>query len=102
MSSDFLCNGKTSNLPSLEVAKKGKNIRNVIFKCIENNFFKKLVNKSIPVATNLNWLLHIYYARQDFDTCRNLISSQLEVHFNPEYLYFVKVSNEYNFFLFLR
>lgn len=41
---------------------------------------------------NFDWLLHIYYARQDFTGCETLIDQLLETQLNPEYLYFVRVS----------
>ncbi|XP_055381761.1 Bardet-Biedl syndrome 4 protein homolog [Condylostylus longicornis] len=67
---DPYCNGKTPNLPSLEVVKK--------------------VEKPFVQTENLNWLLHIYYARQDFDMCRVLIERQLVENINADYLYFVR------------
>lgn len=43
-------------------------------------------------AGNFDWLLHIYYARQDFPSCEALIDQLLETQLNPEYLFFVRVS----------
>lgn len=42
-------------------------------------------------AGNFDWLLHIYYARQDFSSCEVLIDQLLNTQLNPEYLYFVRV-----------
>lgn len=51
-------------------------------------------------AGNFDWLLHIYYARQDFSSCEALIDQVLESQLNPEYLYFVRVSFKYMIRLF--
>lgn len=46
----------------------------------------------MSAGTNIDWLLHIYFARRDFTRCKRLIERELYRHLNPEYLYFVKVS----------
>ncbi|KNC21821.1 putative Bardet-Biedl syndrome 4 protein [Lucilia cuprina] len=44
----------------------------------------------MSAGTNIDWLLHIYFARKDFERCKKLIDRELYRHLNPEYLYFVK------------
>ncbi|XP_062128736.1 Bardet-Biedl syndrome 4 protein homolog isoform X2 [Drosophila sulfurigaster albostrigata] len=57
------CNGAVIALPSLEVVK---------------------------ADANIDWLLHIYFTRREFERCRRLIERELNRHLNAEYLYFVK------------
>lgn len=45
----------------------------------------------MAAGTNIDWLVHIYYARRDFMSCRVIIERELYRSLNPEYLYFVKV-----------
>lgn len=44
---------------------------------------------SVP---NLNWLIHIAYARGDFNYCKDVICHQFRVTYDHEFLYFVKVN----------
>ncbi|XP_037953653.1 Bardet-Biedl syndrome 4 protein homolog [Teleopsis dalmanni] len=44
----------------------------------------------MSAGSNIDWLLHIYFARKDFMRCKMLIDQELYKHLNPEYLYFVK------------
>lgn len=41
---------------------------------------------------NLNWLIHMLYARQDYKQCLSIIEHQFVEAYDHEYLYFVKVS----------
>ncbi|XP_061400679.1 Bardet-Biedl syndrome 4 protein homolog [Musca vetustissima] len=66
---EVICNGRTIVLPSLEVVK---------------------TIPTMSAGTNVDWLLHIYFARRDFVRCKRLIERELYRHLNPEYLYFVK------------
>ncbi|XP_054738265.1 Bardet-Biedl syndrome 4 protein homolog [Anastrepha obliqua] len=66
---EIICNGHVITLPTLEVV------------------------KAVPImaaGTNIDWLLHLYYARRDFIRCRVIIERELYRSLNPEYLYFVK------------
>ncbi|KAH8300118.1 hypothetical protein KR044_010183 [Drosophila immigrans] len=63
------CNGAVIALPSLEVVKTAPNM---------------------PSDANIDWLLHIYFTRREFERCRRLIERELNRHLNAEYLYFVK------------
>lgn len=40
---------------------------------------------------NLNWLIHMLYARQDYKQCLSVIEHQFSEAYDHEYLYFVKV-----------
>ncbi|KAL5288073.1 BBS4 family protein [Megaselia abdita] len=71
MSNDIICNGNAANLPSLNVVKTP-------------------IKYEMDPAGNFDWLLHIYYARQDFSSCEALIDQLLDTQLNPEYLYFVR------------
>uniref|UniRef100_A0A1I8Q8A9 Uncharacterized protein n=1 Tax=Stomoxys calcitrans TaxID=35570 RepID=A0A1I8Q8A9_STOCA len=64
-----VCNGRLLSLPTLEV------VRDI---------------PTMSAGTNVDWLLHIYFARRDFARCKRLIERELYRHLNPEYLYFVK------------
>ncbi|XP_073846172.1 Bardet-Biedl syndrome 4 [Musca autumnalis] len=66
---EVICNGRTIVLPTLEVVK---------------------TIPTMSAGTNIDWLLHIYFARRDFVRCKRLIERELYRHLNPEYLYFVK------------
>lgn len=46
----------------------------------------------MPTDANIDWLLHIYFTRREFERCRRLIARELNRHLNAEYLYFIKVS----------
>ncbi|XP_034477098.1 Bardet-Biedl syndrome 4 protein homolog isoform X2 [Drosophila innubila] len=63
------CNGAVIELPSLEVVKTAP---------------------KMPTDANIDWLLHIYFTRREFERCRRLIERELNRHLNAEYLYFVK------------
>ncbi|XP_067633927.1 Bardet-Biedl syndrome 4 protein homolog isoform X1 [Eurosta solidaginis] len=66
---EIICNGHVITLPTLEVV------------------------KAAPImapGTNIDWLLHLYYARRDFVRCRIIIGRELYRSLNPEYIYFVK------------
>ncbi|KAH8416152.1 hypothetical protein KR222_009404 [Zaprionus bogoriensis] len=63
------CNGAVIALPSLEVVKAAP---------------------KMPSDANIDWLLHIYFTRREFERCRRLIERELNRHLNAEYLYFVK------------
>ncbi|XP_018795702.1 PREDICTED: Bardet-Biedl syndrome 4 protein homolog isoform X2 [Bactrocera latifrons] len=66
---EIVCNGHVITLPTLEVV------------------------KAVPImaaGTNIDWLLHLYYARSDFVRCRLIIERELHKSLNPEYMYFVK------------
>nr|XP_036213842.1 Bardet-Biedl syndrome 4 protein homolog isoform X2 [Bactrocera oleae] len=66
---EIVCNGHVITLPTLEVV------------------------KAVPImaaGTNIDWLLHLYYARRDFMRCRIIIERELHRSLNPEYMYFVK------------
>ncbi|ALC41747.1 BBS4 [Drosophila busckii] len=63
------CNGAVIELPSLEVVKAAP---------------------KMPSDANIDWLLHIYFTRREFERCRRLIERELNRHLNAEYLYFVK------------
>ncbi|XP_054090634.1 Bardet-Biedl syndrome 4 protein homolog isoform X2 [Zeugodacus cucurbitae] len=66
---EIICNGHVITLPTLEVV------------------------KAVPImaaGTNIDWLLHLYYARRDFIRCRIIIERELRSSLNPEYMYFVK------------
>lgn len=52
----------------------------------------------MPTDANIDWLLHIYFTRREFERCRRLIARELNRHLNAEYLYFVKVSEFSNRF----
>ncbi|XP_075169371.1 Bardet-Biedl syndrome 4 [Haematobia irritans] len=65
----IVCNGRSIVLPTLEVVKD---------------------IPTMSAGTNIDWLLHIYFARRDFPRCKRLIERELYRHLNPEYLYFVK------------
>lgn len=41
-------------------------------------------------GTNLNWLIHAFYARHDFAQCRSIIEKQLRQHVDKEYGWLVK------------
>ncbi|TMW54550.1 hypothetical protein DOY81_000344 [Sarcophaga bullata] len=62
-------NDCSMNLPSLEVVK---------------------TTPMMSAGTNVDWLLHIYFARRDFERCKKLIEHELFSYLNPEYLYFIK------------
>ncbi|XP_039955122.1 Bardet-Biedl syndrome 4 protein homolog isoform X1 [Bactrocera tryoni] len=66
---EIVCNGHVITLPTLEVV------------------------KAVPImaaGTNIDWLLHLYYARRDFIRCRLIIERELHRSLNPEYMHFVK------------
>ncbi|XP_017960051.1 Bardet-Biedl syndrome 4 protein homolog isoform X3 [Drosophila navojoa] len=63
------CNGALIELPSLQVVKPAP---------------------KMPTDANIDWLLHIYFTRRQFDRCRRLIARELNRHLNAEYLYFVQ------------
>ncbi|XP_064547866.1 Bardet-Biedl syndrome 4 protein homolog [Drosophila montana] len=44
----------------------------------------------MPADANIDWLLHIYFTRRQFEHCRRLIARELNRHLNAEYLYFVQ------------
>lgn len=52
----------------------------------------RLTAPTMPSDANIDWLLHIYFTRREFERCRRLIERELNRHLNAEYLYFVKVS----------
>lgn len=54
----------------------------------------KLVAEDFVSTPNLNWLIHIAYARRDFNYCKDVIAHQFSVTYDHEYLYFVKVDYE--------
>lgn len=41
---------------------------------------------------NLNWLIHMAFARQDYKYCHEVIEYQFNETFDHEYLYYIKVS----------
>ncbi|XP_017865823.1 PREDICTED: Bardet-Biedl syndrome 4 protein homolog isoform X2 [Drosophila arizonae] len=61
------CNGALIELPSLQVVKPAP---------------------KMPTDANIDWLLHIYFTRRQFERCRRLIARELNRHLNAEYLYF--------------
>ncbi|XP_017494082.1 PREDICTED: Bardet-Biedl syndrome 4 protein homolog, partial [Rhagoletis zephyria] len=66
---EIIVNGQVITLPTLEVV------------------------KAVPImaaGTNIDWLVHLYYARRDFIRCRIIIDRELYRSLNPEYLYYVK------------
>ncbi|XP_055837084.1 Bardet-Biedl syndrome 4 protein homolog [Episyrphus balteatus] len=71
MATEIVCNGRNRSLPSLEVV-------------------KPTPRSIMSTSSNIDWLLHIYYARKDFTTCKAMIERELPEHLNPEYLFFVK------------
>ncbi|XP_055920603.1 Bardet-Biedl syndrome 4 protein homolog [Eupeodes corollae] len=72
MASEIVCNGRSrTSLPTLEVVKSTS-------------------TTIMSTADNIDWLLHIYYARRDFTTCKVIIEKELPDYLNPEYLFFIK------------
>lgn len=43
------------------------------------------------IRPNLNWLIHIAFARQDYKYCKEVIEYQFSETFDHEYLYYTKV-----------
>lgn len=90
---EIVCNGHVITLPTLEVVKAGMFITWLIiafYKFILKFRYLKLV-PIMAAGTNIDWLLHLYYARRDFMRCRIIIERELHRSLNPEYMYFVKV-----------
>lgn len=56
-------------------------------------FQDKLDAENFTNIPNLNWLIHMAYARRDFNYCKDVIGHQFSVTYDHEYLYFVKVSS---------
>lgn len=50
--------------------------------------------KTIDLAMipNLNWLIHMAFARQDYKYCNEVIEYQFSETYDHEYLYFIKVN----------
>lgn len=84
------CNGAVIALPSLEVVKAGK--CRVLYSKKKDSLTSSLLAPTMPTDANIDWLLHIYFTRREFERCRRLIARELNRHLNAEYLYFVKVS----------
>lgn len=40
---------------------------------------------------NLNWLIHMAFARQDYKYCNEVIEYQFSETYDHEYLYYIKV-----------
>lgn len=55
------------------------------------SFPEKLLTEDFASIPNLNWLIHIAYARHDFKYCKDVIDYQFRVTYDHEYLYLVKV-----------
>lgn len=45
---------------------------------------------SVKTPTNLNWLIYMYYARQEFGQCDAICERQLHEHPDREYAYFIR------------
>lgn len=60
-------------------------------------------NKHADLAfrANLNWLIHIAFARQDYKYCKEVIEYQFRETFDHEYLYYIKVNTADLIFFFL-
>lgn len=52
------------------------------------------VNKhtDLEQRANVNWLIHIAFAQQDYKYCKEVIEYQFNETFDHEYLYYTKVS----------
>lgn len=48
-------------------------------------------NIDLALIPNLNWLIHIAFARQDYKYCNEVIEYQFSESYDHEYLYYVKV-----------
>lgn len=70
---DITCNGKS---PSPYSVPKAKN--------------PVITSQIMYYPTNLNWLLHMMYARQDYTACKSIIEKQMQENCNLEYLYFIQ------------
>lgn len=70
---NLTCNGTSG--PSYSVPK----IKNPV---ITSNMMSSI--------SNLNWLLHIMFIRQDYTYCKAIIEYQMKGNCNLEYLYFIK------------
>lgn len=57
-------------------------------------YYKKVVSDDLAILPNLNWLIHMAYARRDFNYCKDVIGYQFQVTYDHEYLYFVKVNSK--------
>lgn len=55
---------------------------------------KNANGKTIDLAMipNLNWLIHMAFARQDYKYCNEVIEYQFSETYDHEYLYYIKVS----------
>lgn len=98
MSSNIVCNGKSSSTLPAQTARNGncvqfqpKNQGLLLNNC---SIQDKLVAEDFLSTPNLNWLIHIAYARRDFNYCKDVIAHQFCVTYDHEYLYFVKVDDE--------
>lgn len=40
---------------------------------------------------NSNWLVFKYYSRRDYDFCLQLIERQMEITYDREFLFYIKV-----------
>lgn len=98
MNLNIVCNGKSSsNLPAQTTNKNGNChiLINLILYGSLNvfNFFffqEKLATVDFVNIPNLNWLIHMAYARHDFNYCKDVIDHQFRVTYDHEYLYLVK------------
>lgn len=47
---------------------------------------------------NMDWLVYMLFARQEYESCKNVIEQQLRTVGVKEYLYFIKVFAPVQFF----
>lgn len=47
----------------------------------------------LAMIPNLNWLIHMAFARQDYKYCIEVIEYQFNETYDHEYLYYIKVSS---------
>lgn len=51
---------------------------------------RSIVATTTTMASNLNWLIHAYYARNDFKVCERIIEQQQRNHVDKEFSYRIK------------
>lgn len=57
--------------------------------------YKLESEKPNSTAVHLNWLIYTLYARNDHELCKTIISQQMQLPGDKEYLFFIKVKHKY-------
>ncbi|XP_055318142.1 Bardet-Biedl syndrome 4 protein homolog [Sitodiplosis mosellana] len=94
MENNIVCNGRSNPAVMSNAVPSNKDARssngNSSSNSSSNNTNHTKTTIDLAMIPNLNWLIHMAFARQDYKYCNEAIEYQFSETYDHEYLYYVK------------